>query len=509
MSEQFSTPGQLVAERFRVERVLGEGGMGIVLEAHDLLLDRTVAIKIMRGEATRDERTRQRFFQEARAAASLQTDHVVRVLDIGTLPGGEPFIVMERLVGHDLETLLEHSGPLPIPQLVDYVLQALVAIGHAHSRGIIHRDLKPPNIFVTTGANGQPVVKVLDFGVAKATGDSKVGGTLTQTSQTIGSPRYMAPEQLLDSRNVDARTDIWSIGVVLFELATGKTPFEGERMTALAVAIVNDRHPRLTKLRPDAPPVLEAIIDRCLQKYAPKRFANVTELADALLPLSSAAPSSRESHQELTKLASSAASRDRPQAELENTLRALQMPGHPTVSFAEAERATPPGADLTPTDAGSARDAGPLLPPRTSPGRRALLVVMGVLALAGTVFAVWSGTRPLPSEDGNREPANSLGSVATEAQLPPPALPAGGPASMPAAGATSVTQQGPASAAAPAPPSASSAASGAGRRPPTRSGGAATPNTQGASPTASATTPAAPANSGPPKTTSSPIDSRW
>ncbi|HVJ16588.1 MAG TPA: serine/threonine-protein kinase, partial [Polyangiaceae bacterium] len=224
-----------------------------------------------------------RFLREARAASRITSEHVVRVTDLGKHPSGVPYMVMEFLDGSDLAVLLQLGGPLPIATAVDYAMQAMEALAEAHRQGVVHRDLKPSNLFVTRRADGSALVKVLDFGISKAT---QLPGTieLTNSAVMIGSPLYMAPEQIRSAKDLDARADIWSLGVVLYELLTGKRPFQAETHSAVLAAIVSDPPWPLRALRPDVPPRIEAIIMRCLAKLPHERFENVAALAVELAP---------------------------------------------------------------------------------------------------------------------------------------------------------------------------------------------------------------------------------
>ena len=207
-------PGQILAGKFQIERVLGRGGMGVVVAAQHLQLGQLVALKFLLPEALRNPEVTERFLREARAAVRLKSEHVGRVIDVGTLDDGAPYLVMEYLEGQDLDSFREEHERLPVAQVVSFVLQASEAIAEAHSIGIIHRDLKPANLFLTVRADGSPTVKVLDFGIAKATEGSE-DFSLTKTATVMGSPAYMSPEQLRSARDVDARSDIWAIGVIL------------------------------------------------------------------------------------------------------------------------------------------------------------------------------------------------------------------------------------------------------------------------------------------------------
>lgn len=280
-------PGQVIADKYRVERVLGEGGMGYVIAAYHLKLDQLVALKFLKPEALKHAHIVQRFAREARAAAKIRGEHVARVIDVGDLPNGAPYIVMEYLEGEDLAQRLHSRGVLAIEEAVGYLLQACEALAEAHAAGIVHRDLKPPNLFLARTAGRIPTLKVLDFGISKALDETVEGGrNLTSTSMIMGTPHYMSPEQLRSSRDVDQRSDIWALGVVLFELLTAQPPFDGENATAVITSIITDEPRSLFELRPDAPRELWPVLLRCLAKHRAERFSNVLELARALVPFS-------------------------------------------------------------------------------------------------------------------------------------------------------------------------------------------------------------------------------
>jgi serine/threonine-protein kinase len=284
--------GEVFEGKYRIERVLGAGGMGVVLAAMHLHLQQRVAIKLMRPELAKEPATVERFVREGRAAVKIKSEHVARVLDVGVREGGEPYIVMEFLEGADLGHLVETHGPLPVPTAVDYVTQACEALAEAHAHGIVHRDVKPSNLFLTTRADGLPCVKVLDFGIAKATlaGDTPDGGSMTRTDAVVGSPLYMAPERMRSATTVDPRTDIWSLGVILFELVSGEFPFDSASAPELCAMILRDPPRALRSVAPKVPEALEAVVMRCLEKDPDRRFGSVAELAAAIEPFGPNAP---------------------------------------------------------------------------------------------------------------------------------------------------------------------------------------------------------------------------
>jgi serine/threonine-protein kinase len=279
--------GDVLAGKYRVEKVLGVGGMGVVVAAHHLQLDEKVALKFLLPHMLTNGEAVARFAREARAAVKIKSEHVARVIDVGTLETGAPYMVMEFLEGLDLGMWLQQRGALAFEQAVEFVLQACVAVAEAHALGIVHRDLKPANLFCIRRADGQLSIKVLDFGISKTTtaaGSSAPEMSMTATSAMMGSPLYMSPEQMESAKNVDRRTDIWALGVILYELLARKTPFDGDSMPAVCMKISAHRPPPLSTYRPDAPPGLEGVILRCLEKNREQRFPNVAELGLALLP---------------------------------------------------------------------------------------------------------------------------------------------------------------------------------------------------------------------------------
>ena len=275
--------GQILLDKYRVERVLGQGGMGIVVAVRHIELGELFAMKFLLPEALAHPDAVERFLREARASARLKGEHVVRVQDVGRLPDGMPYMVMEHLAGSDLKHVLAQRGPLPVPEALTYVLQACEALAEAHAAGIVHRDLKPANMFLIPRRNRTPCVKVLDFGISKQMERESVEQqALTRTGMVLGSPLYMSPEQMLRTKEADPRGDIWSMGVVLHELLTGTLPFVADVLTELVGKVLQETPPPPSHSRPEIPPDVDAIVMTCLRKRREERFQTVDQLMDAL-----------------------------------------------------------------------------------------------------------------------------------------------------------------------------------------------------------------------------------
>jgi len=279
--------GAVVCAKYRIERMIGRGGMGTVMLAHHLRLDEDVALKFLNPQAMKKPDVVARFEREARAVVKLKSPHVTRVLDVEVAENGTPFIVMEYLEGQTLAGLVRGGAALPVELAVEYMLQACEAVAEAHAMGIVHRDLKPGNLFLTTGVDGSAVVKVLDFGVSKFGNLDKTSGAEIETlpDAVVGSPPYMSPEQLRSSKQVDARTDIWALGVVLFEIVTGRMPFAADNLHEHYTKLMLEDPPMPTQVRADLPAKLDAIVGKCLQREPQDRYANVGELARDLAGL--------------------------------------------------------------------------------------------------------------------------------------------------------------------------------------------------------------------------------
>jgi serine/threonine protein kinase len=292
--------GEVLADKYKVESVLGRGGVGVVVAATHIRLKQKVAIKFTLP-GTPDELV-ERFLREAQSAVKLKSEHVAKVLDVGELPNGAPYMVMEFLDGSDLAEHLTWQGPLPIAEAVEYMLQACEAMAEAHAAGIIHRDLKPANLFLTA-SGGMKIIKVLDFGISKNLEDpvgGRAGMSLTKTAAVFGSPLYMPPEQMRSAREVDARSDIWSMGVILYEIITGQPPFDAELYPDLVVKISMAPAKPPSMIRREIPAKLDQVILRCLEKKPADRFQSVAELAAALAPF--APPHARGSVERILRM---------------------------------------------------------------------------------------------------------------------------------------------------------------------------------------------------------------
>ncbi len=287
-SQSLPGVGDVFLGKYRIERVLGAGGFGTVFAARHIGLDHKVAIKVLRAATTSTDAASttavERFVREARLAAKIESEHVARVHDVARMSDGSAYMVMEYLEGRNLQVMLAEDGPLPIAKAIDFTLQTCAALEAAHGIGVVHRDVKPANLFCVVERRRQ-VIKLIDFGIARwrgATASPSAVGTLTSSLAMMGSPRYMAPEQLTSSRDVDARADIWSLGVTLFELLANAAPFTAQNLAQLCARIQSDAPRSLRSFRPDVTPEIERVVARCLEKLPDDRFASVHELAIAL-----------------------------------------------------------------------------------------------------------------------------------------------------------------------------------------------------------------------------------
>ncbi|MBX3229973.1 MAG: serine/threonine protein kinase [Labilithrix sp.] len=273
-------PGTVLAGRYRIERTVGQGSMGIVTEATDLTLQMRVAVKVMSPERAHNEEARQRFIREARAASVLSNAHVTKLYEVLELENGVPFLVMEFLEGSSLEAIVTRDGPPPLDVVLDWSLQALEGLAEAHRAGFVHRDIKPENLFLHDPKSGPPIVKVVDFGAVKEIASKAT--RLTKTGSTMGSPAYMPPEQVRAEDDIDQRADVWAMGVSIYEMTTGRLPFGGDSIPQTLAAILREDPVPLRQRRGECSPELEALVNRALSKDRHARFANCAEMLEAL-----------------------------------------------------------------------------------------------------------------------------------------------------------------------------------------------------------------------------------
>jgi serine/threonine-protein kinase len=286
-------PGGVVAGKYRVEKLLAAGGMGAVIKARHEVLNKDVAIKLMRPETTGSVEAGQRFLREARATATLESDYIARVTDVDLLDDGTPFMVMEYLEGRDLSSVLDVHDRIEVRQAVDWTMQVLSGLAHAHAMGIVHRDLKPSNLFLVKRTDGTRRIKILDFGISKVMDETRAdsggvkAGATTSTQALLGTPRYMSPEQVQSSKNVDGRTDLWALGLILYELVTGTYPFEGESTGAVLANILTSPLSTAHAVRAEVPEAISKVIERCLARQRDDRYSSAREVMEALAPFAS------------------------------------------------------------------------------------------------------------------------------------------------------------------------------------------------------------------------------
>lgn len=415
--------GDILAQKYRVEQLLGKGGMGYVFAALHEQLGRRVAVKIMTPQLCRNPEAVARFLREARSSARITSEHVAHVLDVATHEDGTPYMVMEYLSGRDLAVELEDRHHLPVSEAVGYLLQACEALAEAHALGIVHRDLKPSNLFLTRRADGSPLVKVLDFGISKAIADSDLNDpnateSLTASHHLLGSPHYMSPEQVRTPRAIDARSDIWALGVILHELICGERPFKGETPMAILASVVSDIPPPLSTMKPAVPAELKAVVQRCLDKDPAKRFPSVAALAHALEPF--AGPDSRP---------------------LVGRIEGIVRAGRSSTPRGDATSPFPFVPQNVPATLESARDSPYGLESRTAPqtspvaassekrGQSSRFGVIAVIAAFGALMYLVGALRPWRGSDGqsgtSAQPGPTIGPAVSAApreavSVPPP-----------------------------------------------------------------------------------------
>lgn len=389
--------GEVIAGKYRLDRVLGAGGMGMVFAATHMELDRLVAVKFVHAVYCQNPEVIARFVREARAVVKIESEHVAKVIDVGHTQSGAPYMVMEYLDGEDLSDVLK-MGPLSLTDAVDYVVQACAAMLEAHEMGIVHRDLKPANLFLTHRRDRSPLIKVLDFGISKLNDGDSSQAALTNPSMLMGSPAYMSPEQLTNPREVDPRTDLWSLGVILFELLAGRPAFQAHSLPLLMTAIMQQEPDDLLALRPDVPPGLLSVVRRCLAKRVEERYQTVPELVNALLPF---AP--RRSHWSIERIAKSAGPR---------TLLGADSTG-PTISVSSLHSLSGSKlkSGLVPRDATDGVWSGKLQPAPAAPRSNRWIVpgLVGLVLVLGGGVALWVAN----STDATSDPAGTTANAST------------------------------------------------------------------------------------------------
>jgi serine/threonine protein kinase len=292
LASEYSTIelGQLVADKYRMVRRLGQGGMGAVYEAQHTLLKRRFAIKLLRAEFATNPEMLARFRREAQAAGRIESDHVAAVVDFGVTADGNPYIVMEYLDGADLGGVIEREGTLSLPRAVSLIEQACQGVAAAHAGSIVHRDLKPGNLFICQKPDGREQLKVLDFGVAKLGANLGDESTITNTGGVVGTPCYMSPEQARGDQRIDHRTDIYSLGAVLYEALSGHKAHTGSSYNQIIYEIISRAPVPLAELRPDLPRALASVVECAMAKQPADRYPTASEFAQALMRASKSEP---------------------------------------------------------------------------------------------------------------------------------------------------------------------------------------------------------------------------
>ncbi|HEY2368294.1 MAG TPA: serine/threonine-protein kinase [Polyangiaceae bacterium] len=429
--------GEIIDGKYKIEGYIGEGGMGAVARAQHLVRKAPVALKFMSPAVTYVAGAIDRFVNEAVAASALKSDHVVQVFDVGKLPDDSPFLVLELLDGHDAAALLEKEPQgIEVPRAAHIVLQVLRALEVAHAAGIIHRDLKPSNCFLVSQDGDAEFVKLLDFGISKITTENAAeSASLTQTNTALGTPLYMSPEQARSARKVDFRTDIYSAGVILYELLSGNPPHlsEGGEVTEVLYKLFTTDAPSIAEKRANLPPALAVIVHKALARDPAARFSSAHEFAEALVPFCDARSAS-----EIAKLKAKAASTapgvpsGAPRVRVQSHADFVSSDEHAATQLGASSvsgpstgaiHARPETSEAIRTDLGSAHDSPPAAPPKSS---RVPVIIgaVGALAVLATIGVVMTNrqTPPRPDDNGKTQttiapPPSSLTTVAPSATV--------------------------------------------------------------------------------------------
>lgn len=280
-------PGTIVAGRFQVESKLGEGGMGAVYRATNIATGRWVALKAMHPEYAIKKDVVRRFMREAKAATAIRHPNVIEILDVVEAEGGEPVMVMELLDGEPLDAYLERQGPLPLGEVARIMTPVVSAVGAAHGLGIIHRDLKPENIYLAKGPDGKRLPKVLDFGIAKVLDPNQINELATKSGATrtgsmLGTPHYMSIEQACGEKDIDHRTDIWSLGIILYNMLSGHRPYDGENYGQILRALMTTTPAPIETLVPGLPSDVAVMVNRCTARTRDERPQDLREVYSLL-----------------------------------------------------------------------------------------------------------------------------------------------------------------------------------------------------------------------------------